>query len=99
MVLVFWSPTLPDKHYIWFLKFPLDEQGLLVQAARDEFLSMLLERVGESMLAATGSEDIERCIEVIVLILLHHLRKSWQLLMPKQIRVLEDNPQVIITML
>lgn len=56
---IFWSPTLPDKHYIWFLKFPLDEQGLLVQAARDEFLSMLLERVGGSMLAATGSEDIE----------------------------------------
>ena len=56
---IFWSPTLPDKHYIWFLKFPLDEQGLLVQAARDEFLSMLLERVGGSMLAATGSEEIE----------------------------------------
>ena len=56
---IFWSPTLPDKHYIWFLKFPLDEQGLLVQAARDEFLSMLLERVGGSMLAATGNEDIE----------------------------------------
>ena len=56
---VFWSPTLPDKHYIWFLKFPLDEQGLLIQGARDEFLCMLLDRVGESMLAATGSEDIE----------------------------------------
>ena len=56
---IFWSPTLPDKHYIWFLKFPLDEQGLLVQAARDEFLSMLLERVGGSKLAVTGSEDIE----------------------------------------
>ena len=56
---IFWSQTLPDKHYVWFLKFPLDEQGLLVQAARDEFLSMLLERVGESMLAATGGEDIE----------------------------------------
>ncbi len=40
---VFWSPTLPDKHYIWFLKFPLDEQGLLIQGARDEFLCMLLE--------------------------------------------------------
>ena len=56
---IFWSSKLPDKHYVWFLKFPLDEQGLLVQAARDEFLSMLLERVGESMLAATGGEDIE----------------------------------------
>ena len=56
---IFWSPTLPDKHYIWFLKFPLDEQGLLVQAARDEFLSMLLERVGGYMLAVTGNQDIE----------------------------------------
>ena len=56
---IFWSPTLPDKHYIWFLKFPLDEQGLLIQAARDEFLAMLLERVGKRILAATGSETIE----------------------------------------
>lgn len=31
---------------IWFLRFPLDEQGKLIQAARDGFLSRLLETAG-----------------------------------------------------
>ena len=35
---------------IWFLKFPLDEQGYLIQASRDEFLSQLLETIGTNML-------------------------------------------------
>lgn len=35
---------------IWFLKFPLDEQGFLIQAARDEFLNQLLETIGTNML-------------------------------------------------
>ncbi len=34
-----------DVQSIWFLKFPLDEMGLLVQAARDDFLNRLLEKV------------------------------------------------------
>ena len=34
---------------IWFLKFPLDEQGYLIQAARDEFLNQLLEAIGTNM--------------------------------------------------
>jgi hypothetical protein len=60
---IFWNPTLPEKHYIWFLKFPLDEQGLLIQAARDEFLVMLLDRVGECMLAATDGNTIEGALK------------------------------------
>jgi hypothetical protein len=56
---LFWNPDLADKHYVWFLKFPLDEQGLLIQAARDEFLVMLLDRVGECMLAANQGDQIE----------------------------------------
>lgn len=56
---IFWHPDAAEKHYVWFLKFPLDEQGLLVQTARDEFLLMLLERVGECMLAAADGEKIE----------------------------------------
>lgn len=61
--IVFWNPDLKDKHYIWFLKFPLDEQGLLIQAARDEFLVMLLDRVGECMLAANEGEQIEGALK------------------------------------
>ncbi len=36
---------------IWFLKFPLDEQGLLQQAARDDFLRRMVERLAEQTLA------------------------------------------------
>jgi len=60
---IFWNPNLPDKHYVWFLRFPLDEQGLLIQAARDEFLVMLLDRVGECMLAASDGKSIEGALK------------------------------------
>lgn len=56
---VFWNATKVEDHYVWFLTFPLDEQGLLIQAARDEFLVMILDRVGECMLAAENGEKIE----------------------------------------
>ena len=61
--LIFWNPALPDKQYVWFLNFPLDEQGLLVQATRDEFLVMLLDRVGECMLAAADGERLEGALK------------------------------------
>lgn len=61
--IVFWNPALAEKHYVWFLSFPLDEQGLLIQAARDEFLVMLLDRVGECMLAANEGEKIEGALK------------------------------------
>ncbi len=60
---VFWNPKHADNRYVWFLKLPLDEQGLLIQAARDEFLVMLLERVGECMLAADGGAAIDSALK------------------------------------
>ncbi|NQY27134.1 MAG: DUF3549 family protein [Piscirickettsiaceae bacterium] len=60
---VFWNPATPEQHYVWFLKFPLDEQGLLLQVARDEFLVMLLDRVGECMLAASEGNKIEGALK------------------------------------
>ena len=45
------SPT------IWFLKLPLDERGLLIQAARDEFLNQLLETMGTKMLDQQVAAD------------------------------------------
>ena len=60
---LFWHPQQADKHYVWFLRFPLDEQGLLLQAARDEFLTIVLERVGESMLAAADGRQIEGALK------------------------------------
>jgi len=61
--IVFWNPDKADNRYVWFLNFPLDEQGLLIQAARDEFLVMLLDRVGELMLANESGGKIEGALK------------------------------------
>lgn len=61
--IIFWNPAVADTHYVWFLKLPLDEQGLLIQSARDEFLVMLLDRVGECMLAASDGKIIEGALK------------------------------------
>lgn len=45
---------------IWFLRFPLDEQGKLLQAARDDFMFQLMERLGSS---AAHSEEQRTQIE------------------------------------
>lgn len=60
---MFWHPQAKDRHYVWFLRFPLDEQGLLLQASRDEFLAMVLDRVGECMLAAADGQTIEGALK------------------------------------
>ncbi|WP_417550749.1 DUF3549 family protein [Methylophaga sp.] len=57
--IIFWHPEAPQQQYVWFLQFPLDEQGLLIPDARDAFLMMLLERLGEAMLAAADGEKIQ----------------------------------------
>ncbi|MEX1199234.1 MAG: DUF3549 family protein [Methylophaga sp.] len=61
--IIFWHPKAETQHYIWFLQMPLDEQGLLLQSARDEFLVMVLERVGESMLAAADGQKIQGALK------------------------------------
>ncbi len=40
------QPAEAQPH-LWFLRFPLDERGLLVQATRDEFLHRLLQAAAE----------------------------------------------------
>jgi len=56
-----WSPRTPEHKVssptIWFLKLPLDERGLLIQAARDEFLNQLLETIGTNMLDQQASTE------------------------------------------
>ncbi len=41
---VFWSEE--QQHYIWFIKLALDEKGLFVPAARQQFIKMILEALG-----------------------------------------------------
>jgi len=60
---IFCDPSSLDEHYVWFLRFPLDEQGLLVQAARDEFLVTVLERVGACLLAEGEGKKIEGALK------------------------------------
>jgi len=61
--IIFWHPKAEKQYYIWFLRMPLDEQGLLLQSARDEFLVMVLERVGESMLAVADGQKIQGALK------------------------------------
>lgn len=41
---VFWQGN--EQPYIWFIKLPLDEQGLLSPAPRQQFIKMILEALG-----------------------------------------------------
>lgn len=47
--IVFFNPTLNQSHYIWFVKLPLDEQGLLISAATNQFLQIVVEALGEQL--------------------------------------------------
>ncbi|MBW9259191.1 MAG: DUF3549 family protein [Candidatus Thiodiazotropha sp. (ex. Lucinisca nassula)] len=46
---------------IWFLRFPLDEQAKLLQAARDDFLHRLMENLGQS--AAGERQELQTAIQ------------------------------------
>ncbi|QJR81766.1 DUF3549 family protein [Alteromonas pelagimontana] len=47
--IVFWNGQQANQHYIWFIKLPLDEQGLIIAASRNHFLQIIIEAVGESL--------------------------------------------------
>ncbi len=47
--LLFWQPDQPEKQQVWFLKLPLDEQGLLNMVARDDFLRRIIDQFGEQV--------------------------------------------------
>ncbi|GFD81351.1 hypothetical protein KUL118_42130 [Tenacibaculum sp. KUL118] len=46
---VFWSKNASTQHYIWFVKLPLDEQGLVIAAARNHFLEIIVDALGQSV--------------------------------------------------
>ncbi|WP_346993489.1 DUF3549 family protein [Alteromonas gracilis] len=47
--IVFWNIQASTQHYIWFIKLPLDEQGLVVAAARNHFLDIIVDALGQSI--------------------------------------------------
>ncbi|WP_095498999.1 DUF3549 family protein [Paraferrimonas haliotis] len=58
MALVFWKPNEP--HFVWFLKLPLDEQGLLQPAARTQFMQQVMEGLGEDPTKALSKEQQQK---------------------------------------
>ncbi|WP_210396873.1 DUF3549 family protein [Motiliproteus sediminis] len=57
IAVLLWNPKQSGQHLIWFLKFPLDEQGKLVLAARDDFLQRLARSVSGNLLEQAAEED------------------------------------------
>ncbi|CAG9296048.1 DUF3549 family protein [Celerinatantimonas diazotrophica] len=49
LALCFWSIKAPETPYIWFLQFPVDEQGFIKLAARDQFLNLIVTILGHDL--------------------------------------------------
>jgi hypothetical protein len=47
--ILFFNRQMSNEHYIWFVKLPLDEQGLVIAAARKQFLQIVVEALGQSL--------------------------------------------------
>ncbi|MBY5990647.1 DUF3549 family protein [Ferrimonas balearica] len=60
LAVLFWNTTASQQHYVWFLKLPLDERGLLNPAARNQFLQMVVEALGQDPSAALSEAQQER---------------------------------------
>ena len=47
--ILFFNPKMSHERYIWFVKLPLDEQGLVINAARQQFLQLVVEALGQTL--------------------------------------------------
>jgi Protein of unknown function (DUF3549) len=56
--LFFTDPFNPEDYHVWFLKFPLDEQGKLVQAARDDYLKQFYNQILEKQNNQSGQDSL-----------------------------------------
>ncbi|GAB3094845.1 DUF3549 family protein [Aestuariicella hydrocarbonica] len=61
--LLFWDPDTPDIPLLWFIKLPLDEQGKIVPAQRDQFLQQLLVALGSNIEASKQGEQLAAVLE------------------------------------
>ena len=55
--ILFWNIKNKEQHNIWFIRMPLDERGFINVASRDEFLDMVLSRIGERIAAKNSDEN------------------------------------------
>ncbi|MCJ8339978.1 MAG: DUF3549 family protein [Pseudomonadales bacterium] len=56
LALLLWNPKQKSQNVVWFLKFPLDEQGHLVQAVRDDFINRLMININQMLQSADLNE-------------------------------------------
>lgn len=47
--ITFWNEKISDERYIWFIKLPLDEQGLMNSAALHQFLEIIVQALGKGL--------------------------------------------------
>ena len=52
LALLLWNPKQKAQNVVWFLKFPLDEQGHLVQTVRDDFINRLMSNINQMLQSA-----------------------------------------------
>lgn len=62
LALLLWNPKNKAQNVVWFLKFPLDEQGYLVQAVRDDFINRLMLNINQ-MLSSTEISEAEDALK------------------------------------
>ncbi|MEH6446102.1 MAG: DUF3549 family protein [Oceanospirillaceae bacterium] len=62
LALLMWNPKHKQQNVVWFLKFPLDEQGYLVQAVRDDFINRLMLNINQ-MLAEKELAEAEDALK------------------------------------
>ncbi|WP_166372151.1 DUF3549 family protein [Psychromonas sp. SA13A] len=60
IALTFWQVADQKEHFIWFLKMPLDEQGLIKITAQTSFIRMVVEAMGEDLTADVSDKLQER---------------------------------------
>lgn len=58
--IVLWSSVRDNDPYIWFVKLPLDERGLFEHAARQHFLSIIVEALGSDPTQSPTAEQEQR---------------------------------------
>ncbi|MCP4595062.1 DUF3549 family protein [Neptuniibacter sp.] len=63
IALMLWNPKNKEQGVAWFLKLPLDEQGFLIQAVRDDLLNRLLKNAGGILQMEEGGEQPEDALK------------------------------------
>jgi hypothetical protein len=60
IAITFWQVTAQKEHFIWFLKMPLDEQGLMKITAQTSFIKLVVEAMGENLTGEINDKTQER---------------------------------------